>query len=1142
MLSAICASSICALSMRQACRFRTIFTFAVLICVTYLFTGAVWAQSTFGELVGTVKDPTGSVVVGATITVKNLGTSATRTATTDSTGTYTVVNLEPGNYEVSVEMQGFQKATYTNITLLSRQTVRVDGTLTLGTQAQTVEVSEQSVAPINTEVSNIAETKLGRELTDLPVALGSRALGSTSAFTTLTTQPGVEVDNSGGISVAGSKPAMMSMSIDGISSMSPRNSAPIAELFPSFDGIAEIRVSEVNNAAEFGGISDITTISKGGSNAYHGGLFENHQNSAFAARNMFTNSIPKLIMNDFGAFIGGPISIPKLYNGHDKTFFFMTYEGLRLPRQYPLLESVPSLALRSGDLSVYNTVIKDPTNGLPFPGNQIPIQRISPLSLAALKYLYPLPNTGALNAINNNFAENFPAPISSNQGDIRLDQNISSKQTAFARFTYKRREVENPPCNGCGNALSGTVLGGPVSVPEDDWSLTGAYNYILSPKLVNEFRAGWTGNHTTTTFGIPANVIATELGLTPYLAQTPPSDPATPNFQISGFQRTGGTAGSKNQTATYQLLDNVTWTEGKHTVKFGGDYRYLSALYDNPFLTSQLGIYKFNNSVTKSIIGNPFAAFLLGVPDSDQISTDLQPDTQGYGNSYAFYVQDDWKVSPRLTINYGLRWEYHPMFMDHLNNVAGFLPNNYAVINGVTVHGAVVIPNGSEKLVNPAFAQSIAPTPILTADQAGVPNSLRYSQKTDFAPRVGFAWRVTEDGKTVIRGGYGKFIEASLGYLILSSWAVEACDVAQFTNSIVGGKPQLTFPYPFPSNLAQPGTQVFDLSYDLHYRDPYVQQWNFTIERDLGFQTALRVSYDGSHGTDLALTTNPDQVPANTAGFDIASQGSPYPLWNGLVNVQNGGISNYNALTVSLNKRMSKGLQFGISYNFAKNLSDAQSFAPTSFASAGGGQSSDYFNPRLDYGNVAFTRRNRLLATFLYETSSHAGNKIVNQLVGGWEVAGVLLFQSGPFLTVQAAGTDPSGTNFDNSFNGGDPRADVVSGSSIYATNKGVNRWINPAAFTAPPDNIGRFGGSPVGNVVGPGTQAVSLSIYRSFRYKERIALRIGASASNLFNHANLGVPNIDIGTGATFNTITSLQTAEGAGPRAIQLGGRLTF
>jgi hypothetical protein len=534
----------------------------------------------------------------------------------------------------------------------------------------------------------------------------------------------------------------------------------------------------------------------------------------------------------------------------------------------------------------------------------------------------------------------------------------------------------------------------------------------------------------------------------------------------------------------------------------------------------------------------------LGVPSSDTISTVTSPDTNAYGSAYAFYAQDDWKVTPRLTINYGLRYEYHPMFQDHNGNVAAFLQDYFKGTDGSVVHGAVAVPNQSLKLVNPDFAGSILPTPILTANQAGIPNSLRYSQKTDFAPRIGFAWRVTKDGKTVIRGGYGKFIDAPLGYLILSSWAVEASYVGSFTNSIKGGKAELNFPYAFPSNIRQPGTQEFDLSYALHYKDPYVQQWNFTIERDLGFQTGLRVSYDGSHGTDLSVTTNPDQVPANTKGFDQAS--APFPIWYSLVNVENQGRSNYESFTVSLNKRLSKGLQFLASYNHAKNLSNAGGWSPGTFSTSGfpgegGGQTTDFYHPNLDYGHVAFTRNHRFIANFLYETSSHGSNALLNQVLGGWEVAGRMMFQTGPYLSVTAPGADPAGTNFANTLNGGDPRADIVSGVSVIPQHQSINQWVNPAAFAIPADNIGRFGNSPVGAIVAPGTQVVSLSIYRSFRYKERYALRIGASAANLFNHPNYGIPNLSLGTGA-FGTINSLQSAEDTGPRAIQLGGRIIF
>ncbi len=1110
-----------------------------------LFAVMGWAQSTFGSYVGTVKDPTGSVVAGCKITLKNTGTALERTATTDATGNYVLVNIEPGNYEITMEAAGFQKAQFTQLVLTARQTVRIDGNLKLATQTEAVNVSIAAEAPINTEVSNIAETKLGRELIDLPLALGSRAAGSTSAFATLTSQPGVEVDNSGGMSVVGAKPSMLSMSIDGISTMSARISQPLPELFPSFDSIAEIRVSEVNNTAEFGGISDITTVSRGGTNQFHGGVFENHQNSYLAARDTFSATVPKLIMNDFGAFFGGPLSVPKLYNGKDKTFFFMTYEGLRLPKQQVLLENVPSLALRSGDLSVY-PVVRD-LSGTPFQSNFIPPTSINDVSRAVLKYLFPLPNTGAPNAISNNYVQNFPTPIGSNQGDVRVDQNITSNQSVFGRFTYKQRSVQAPPCanntGNCASSLNGSALAGPSQLPEKDWSLVGAYNYVINSRTVNEFRTGWTGSNLDFTPGIAASVIAQQVGIASYLKQNLGDVHTTPDIRIAGFQRTGGVNSNLNHTQTFQLLDNLTWTKGKNTVKFGGDYRYITALYTSVFSSRWLGRYQFTNSVIGSTIGNPYAAFLLGVPSSSSLATVTSPDTQGYGRAYAFYVQDDWKVTPRLTINYGLRWEYHPMMEDHLYNVANFLPDYSSVINGQVVRGAVAVPDKGMPLVNADFAASILPVPTISASQAGIPQSMRYSQKTDFNPRVGFAWRVTADGKTVIRGGYGKFIESQLGWLLLGSWAVEASDVAGFTNQITNGKALYTFPYPFPANLAQPGSQGFQYMDALHYKDPYVQQWNFTIERDLGFQTGVRISYDGSHGTDLGLSDDLAQVPANTVGFAKARLTAPFPTFDALDNFDNGGRSNYHALTVTVNKRMSKGLQFQVSYNHAKNLSNVGGYNPTSYAGPAGGQTTDFYNPDIDYGNVAFTRRNRFLTSFLYETSSHSGNKIVNQALGGWEVAGNFVFQSGPFLTVLAPGADPAGTNFPNSNNNldGAGRADIVSGVSVVPTDQNIHNWINKAAYAIPKDNIGRFGNSPAGSVVGPGTQLISLSLYRSFRYKERFALRLGVSSTNLFNHPNYAPPNLFYGT-APFGTVSSLQNAEGSGPRAIQLGGRFTF
>jgi hypothetical protein len=1093
---------------------------------------SAFAQSISGTILGTVKDPSGKNVSQAKVQLINKGTDAQRVTLTSENGDFRFGEVEAGDYVLSIEAPGFQKEEFSQFELLARETRRLDALLKLATQTQTVNVEESMGALIQTDTSNVSETKTGRELVDLPVAIATRGTGSTSPISTLTTQPGVQIDSNGNISVAGANPSQLSVSIDGISVMGPRaaESGPVNELFPSFNAIEEIRVSEVVNPAEFGGVADIATISKSGSNSYHGGVFENLQNSAMNAANTFTHTTPVLKMNDFGIFLGGPISVPKLYNGRNRTFFFGSFEALRLPRQVIQVENVPSVAMREGDLTALG-------------GPVVPASQISSLSQKMLQYLYPLPNYGSPGATSNNFAAYFATPIKSNQADARFDQIISTKQQVYVRMTYKNRRVENPPTS------TSSALLGPFSQPEIDYAISGGYNYVISPAIINELRGGISGNHYATSYGITASGIASELGLSGFSI---PSGDAVPNVRIAGYQGTGGTASSHGANRTIQLLDTLSWTKQNHTIKLGGDYRYLTGLYTNVFASRRLGLYNFTGDVTAGYLTNgvqtpyePFEAFLLGIPDSDSIATVGEPDTHAYASHYGYFVQDDWKVSSRLTLNYGMRYEYHPMLRDHLNNVTNFLPDYVSVVNGQKINGAVIIPNqASFSLLNPAFAESIAPTPILTAQQAGVPASLRYSQKTDFAPRVGFAWKPFVNDRTVIRGGYGKFIEALMGGMVDDAWGVHTSDVAGFNNS--PGKPTYTFPYAFPTNLAQPGSQSFYQAFDAkNYQDPFVQEWDLTLEQSLGKGLALRVSYDGNHGSHLGVITNANELPPNTSGFTALSSSAPFPIWNYIAYQKSIGVSNYNAGTVAIQKRFSGGLQFQASYIFARNLSDNAGYDPTTFTGENGGTISNQFNPTYDYGNVSFTRKNRFLATFLYELPFGKGkmfmnssNGLVSRVVGGWELAGVVVAQSGPYMTILAGG-DPSGTGFPELV--GDGRADTVKGVPLYA-GQSLNSWINPAAFATPADNIGRFASSSVGAVTGPGTEAVSLSLFKGVTIKESIKLQIGASVANAFNHPNYAAPgNLTVGTSG-FASVTNLQSAEGAGPRSIQLSARINF
>jgi hypothetical protein len=822
-----------------------------------------------------------------------------------------------------------------------------------------------------------------------------------------------------------------------------------------------------------------------------------------------------------------------------------------LPKEETDVESMPTAAMRSGDLSAYSGSIFNPSTGNAYSGNVIPQGQITTMSTAVLNQLFPLPNTGPAGAIANNYAINFPTPISSQQGDLRIDQVISSKQTFFIRGNFKIRSVSLAPTNA--NGFNASPVVGAFSVPEQDYGATAAYNYIFTPNLLDELRVGVTGNRTWTTFGVSAAEIASSLGLTGL--SVPPGN-AVPDFEISGFQGTGGqnSQSSEGANRTTQIIDNVSWTKSNHTLKFGGDFRRMSGLDTNVYAGKRLGVYNFNGAVTgipagsgtNPYIGNDFAAFLLGIPDSTFLSSVIQPNSEGYANAYAVFAQDDWRVTQKLTLNIGMRWEYRPMFRDHLLNSTQFIPNYSSIVNGVAVNGACVIPNEKAfDILNPAFAASIAPTPILTAAQAGIPESLRFSVKTDFQPRIGAAWRPFGNNRTVIRGGFGRFIAAPLGELLGATYAIHSADQGEYFQTIANGAPSLAFPHPFPANLAVPGSQYFQQASNLHYLDPSLYQWNLTFERDLGYNTALQLSYSGNHGANLSNQINLDQLPVNTIGYEAALQYSPYPLWAEVEQITNGGTSNYNSFSVTAQKRLSNGLQFNSNYSFTRSLTNAQGGAPTSFSNDFNVFRTNVLDPNLDKGNVAFTRRHRYLTTALYQlpfgknrTFFSTTNSLVDGLIGGWEVSGVFLFQSGPFLTITVPGSDPSGTGFDNL---NPVRPDRVPGVPFTVAHKGLAQWLNPAAFTVPPNNIGRFGNSAVGSVPGIGTEAISFSLIKSVNVGEGVRVQGGIQAANLFNHVNYEQPNTTFNVGG-FGQVYNVQGAEGAGPRAVQITARVTF
>jgi hypothetical protein len=1104
---------------------RIVWEFLVFVALSSM---SLNAQSTFGEIRGTVVDPSGAVVAGASVTTRNTGTSDTRKVATDSDGNYSALNLDAGTYEVTIENSGFRTSVTQNVLVRAREIARVDSRLELqGTATEVLVTAARQV--ITTDQATIVDSKTIAQIQQIPVNF--RAGSTNSVFSAVSFAPGVQPDSNDppNLSLAGGMPFMLTASIDGISTINVRSNGVMTDTFPSADAIGEIKVSTISNNAEYAQVGDVTMTSRGGTNEFHGSAYWYHQNGAFDARDFFSprQGAPFKVSNDFGFSVGGPVI-------KNKTFFFGDYEGLRFHAQSLINTTVPPDSYRAGNLSSVAGVIKDPLNGgAPFPGNIIPTNRINPVSAKVLEKLYPRQITPGDRISNTNYTVLKPRVNTNNQYDLRGDHNFTDKQTVFARYSYKNIVRATP--------LPLTTLGDDRA-PEKSRTLVVSYNYVIRSTLLNEFRSGFTNRGRGRDFGIggadfDGPGLVKELGIVG-IRPDPPKVPSVPDFGFSGpFIGTGNARGFKQLSRNLQFTDNLTWSKGRHTFKFGADIRRIRTTDNISFFSGDdLGEYRFNGQYT----GNDFADFLLGFPNRTRLAN-TSPDIDGSTSHQGYYAQDDFKVSPRLTMTYGVRYEFHPPFYDATLQIANFDRNFPG--------GRVIVPNAaSVALTSPQFKTSIGSTPIITAADAGIPESLRYSDKNNFMPRIGFAYRPFGD-RTVIRGGYGVFSVTILGAVFYSLTGIHTSDTRTFTNT--PGTPQFTFPQPFGAGLgaiSAVGNADFRRATDIHSPDPYVQQWNFTAERDLGWNTGLRATYTGSHTVKLFSSPDLNQVPVNNVGYQTAKLSRPFPNWAIVYSRDPNVSAKYHALNVELYKRFSNSLFFQTSYAWAKNLSNANGSNGTGFAAEAGSVPTDSFNPSLDYGNLSGTRRHRLLTTYSYSLPfakewmpSSLGGKVAKAAVAGWDLAGIVLFQTGQFLTpITGGSTDPSGTNVDSRANDRPDYTGTSYGNLPSDKRTLLNYW-DRSAFVIPPSNIGRFGNVGPGQLIGPGTVVTSAKLQKKFYFAEKSYFQLEGSATNLMNHANFANPAASVGA-VSFGRISATQTAEGAGARTLQVGLRIAF
>jgi hypothetical protein len=1126
----------------------------LLVCLVLLAGASAFAQSTFGTFVGTVQDQSGSVIAGAVVTVTNLDDNSVRTATTNSAGQYQLLNVPSGRYSISVTSNGFGTNKINEVTLDARQERRVDVSLALANIQQSVQVTAEAAA-INTENATIVNTMTNQEVTELPANYRG---ASTSPLGAIVASANVQQDQYGNIGLTGSQPFQVDYTVDGTSSVNIFLNAPASNMFPSAEMLAEFKVSAINNNAEFATTGDVTVTTKSGGNTFHGSAFEYLQNAALDATTYGSAQKQAKVWNTFGGSLSGPVVIPHLYNGHDKTFFFIDTEENRHPGSQLIIDNVPTAAMISGNLNgVPGPATVNPFTGTPFPNNQIPASMLSSVAQKLFANYIPLPNYDS-GSTTGDYRSQLKLANETNGYDVRVDQYITSKNLLFGRWTWKNLPQQMLTGSGFGGQPETAQLLPATTDNETDKNLIISDNYTITPNIVNEFRFGWSRLNITKSFPYVGAQVVANLGLTGLDLARADDTGAFPGFNFSsgtGFTNLGHDSIGPTDSKVTQYNDSLSWIKGAHTMKFGASLSQVQYdTIDDFGYSDEFGAFTFLGGFS----GNAFSDLLLGLPATDQQFI-TGPYLSQKSKHFAVYGQDEWHMFKSLTFSFGLRWEVQPPFSEKNGNIANFNPAN----------GGIVVPDiALQKLPpSPLFlytinACSISPlpnpalpcSPVEDASQAGFPTWLRYTDYHDFDPRAGIAWRPFGNDKTVFRAGLGLYTIPNLGWDAYMMTGVAVTAGPLYVNSITNGKPLYQFPATgFGSGGEVPGlvgTAYIAETQNEHYKDGTSAQWNVTIERDLGKNWTGRISYIGENTYNLSVNVDQNQCHASPHGPCIA----PYPQYDVIVSMQNLGFSNYQAMELQLSHRFGSGIFFQATYDWTKDLSNLAD-APTGYGTEAGNFTSSYlvddkYALKDDRGNDPGPRRQRFLMTALYQLPFGRGRKylansnpFVNAAFGGWQLSAILMDQTGPFMTAVDSNLADSASNL-NELDRGIPyiRPDQIGPCNV--SNPGPNTaWFNINSFAVTPQGAGRIGNAGVGTCVGPDTNVLSAGLSKSFAIWERLRLRFEATYTNLLNHPNFLQPqSMDISSPSTFGVTQTVQAAENGGNRVGQLALRLDF
>jgi hypothetical protein len=1055
------------------------------------------AQTTTGSIIGLVTDTTGSAVPKAAVTVTRVDTGIATKTTTDISGNYVVTPLQPGPYSVTVEAQGFKKSVSAGIALNVQDRLAVNVTLEVGQITETVEV-QGVAAPLQTDTSYLGQVVDSQKIVDLP--LNGRFFTRLAVLTAgaAPTAPGARDERTGGFSANGVRPYQNNYLLDGIDNNSLSEDLTNEASFvvgPSPDAIAEFKVQTNSMSAEFGrsGGAVMNVTFKSGTNQFHGSVFEFLRNSRLDAKNFFdpaTGPTPPFKQNQFGAAAGGPVEFPH-YNGKNRTFFFADYQGTRIRTAHTFLATLAPLAWRTGNFSGFNPAF-DPntTTGpnavrQPFPNNQIPLQRFDPASLKLIAFM-PAPNVAgsvSRTGVANNYLSNPVEPDTTDQGDVRIDHKISDKDSLFARFSMADQNLTPP------SAIPPPLSGAAFS--SGDWTNNTrqamfSETHIFSPRVINEFRAGYTRLRTERLQFNANDNLSSQVGIPgiPFTA----NNGGLPRFSVSGVSGFGSATfqPTREFQNVFHFIENVSLIKGRHTIKLGAEWKpeVNFSILQPP---TPRGRFSFNGNSTRDAnnrggSGFGFADFALGIPSTASLASFINDTFQQPG--YFFYAQDDFKVNNRLTFNLGIRYEFISQPKERRDGEA-----NYNIATG-----ALDIANGRTDALPASFFPQI---PI----NRNAPRQLVPQDRNNFAPRVGFAFKLTN--KTVIRSGYGIFYSSyeagplsipnpgnNPPFYVESNFpAVNFSTPNPIVNQLSRGLPSNAF-----SNPAAPS--LFSL--DPAFRNPYVQHWNFGIQQDLGFNTVWEISYAGSAGKKLYEFRNVNQaLPTADPNADTDPR-RPRPFLGGdLTYWCSCGSSTYHSLQTKVEKRFSNNLSFLGAYTYGKSL-DEQSQASLGFDNSTSVRSE--YNYRWEKSRSDYDQTHRFVVSYTYEVPFGRNLKGAGKLLAnGWQFVGIHSFTTGTPFTVHAQ------TDFSNS--GGDARPNAVVGvSDEPAGGRSRQQWFNPAAFTNPGD--GQFGNVGRNTLSGPGNVSIDFSIFKTFPISDRARVQFRTEFFNLINHPNFRGPS----------------------------------